>query len=285
MPLTDLPRNSKHEPTCLLITHDSAEARVVAHALANSLPLAGIVVRCRQPSIPQPHSVMGQLAPRVAARRLLAATRAVRSRSYVSSLTRRVKRVEQRLIRRAARQLRSYAGRNERYWPEDVARLETLDVNSPESVSWCRSRHASLFAVFGTDTLRSEILELPELGTLNAHLSLLPEHRGAWPEFWQAWDGDYLSCGVTVHIAEPEVDAGDILAHQASHITPGSGPAAIRVANVIVAAELFPQTIQSVLAGDWQRVPQPTPRSRARRISEVTLERKRELYERLGLLH
>ncbi len=58
--------------------------------------------------------------------------------------------------------------------------------------------------------LRSPLLELPPMGVVNAHASLLPAHRGVDPIFWT-----YVACdlrtGVSVHAVDARIDAGPVL--------------------------------------------------------------------------
>ncbi len=53
-------------------------------------------------------------------------------------------------------------------------------------------------------------LNLPRLGAINLHPSLLPAYRGPWPLFWQFKAGEKRT-GVTLHFMNERVDAGDIL--------------------------------------------------------------------------
>ncbi len=59
--------------------------------------------------------------------------------------------------------------------------------------------------------LRPSLLGAARAGTLNVHTSLLPRHRGPTPLFW-TYHADDRETGVTVHRADPRVDAGPIVA-------------------------------------------------------------------------
>src|SRR5690606_83163 len=58
--------------------------------------------------------------------------------------------------------------------------------------------------------LRREVLELPPLGSINVHASLLPELRGAAPINWAIIRG-YRETGVTIMRMVERMDAGPIL--------------------------------------------------------------------------
>ena len=78
--------------------------------------------------------------------------------------------------------------------------------------------------------LRPEVLELPRLGSINVHASLLPELRGAAPINWAVARG-HSETGVTVMRMVEAMDAGPMLHHireelvQAEiHLTGGTYP-------------------------------------------------------------
>lgn len=56
-----------------------------------------------------------------------------------------------------------------------------------------------------------KFLAIPRLGTFNVHLGKLPEHRGGLSAFWVLAQG-HPDAGATMHVAVPELDAGDIVA-------------------------------------------------------------------------
>ena len=75
--------------------------------------------------------------------------------------------------------------------------------------------------------LPASILELPRLGCINIHGSLLPRHRGAAPIQWAVIKGD-PEAGVTIMQMDAGMDTGDILL-----------PAAIPVSTDETAGSLF----------------------------------------------
>lgn len=93
--------------------------------------------------------------------------------------------------------------------------IETLRVgplSDEESVA--RVRETSLdLAIYATrGILRPPILEVPSLGTLNAHMGLLPCYRGMNVAEWSQLAGDSVGC--SVYLMDPGVDTGDVLARR-----------------------------------------------------------------------
>jgi len=72
-------------------------------------------------------------------------------------------------------------------------------------------------AAFG-QILSKEILEMPPLGCVNIHASLLPKYRGAAPIQWAILDGE-KETGVTIMQMNEGLDTGDILLQDTVEIT------------------------------------------------------------------
>ena len=64
-------------------------------------------------------------------------------------------------------------------------------------------------------------LAVPKLTGLNLHPSLLPEYRGPTPLFWQFREGE-RETGVTLHVLESGIDAGDIVAQSVMPLPVGA---------------------------------------------------------------
>lgn len=84
-------------------------------------------------------------------------------------------------------------------------------VKRPEAVETLRSYEADVFVVaaFG-QILSREILDMPRLGCLNIHASLLPRYRGASPIQHAIIDGEERT-GITIMQMDAGIDTGDIL--------------------------------------------------------------------------
>jgi methionyl-tRNA formyltransferase len=65
-----------------------------------------------------------------------------------------------------------------------------------------------------------DILNIPHLGCLNVHPSLLPTNRGPEPLFWTFREGNEQA-GVTIHLIDEGLDSGPIVAQEALEIPDG----------------------------------------------------------------
>jgi methionyl-tRNA formyltransferase len=108
--------------------------------------------------------------------------------------------------------------------------------------------------------LPASLLNLPRLGALNVHPSLLPDNRGPDPLFWTFWRGDEAA-GVTVHLMDERFDAGPILAQQGEPVPNGMTEAALEARLADLGGELLVQALGALADGSAH--PQPQDESRA----------------------
>jgi methionyl-tRNA formyltransferase len=89
--------------------------------------------------------------------------------------------------------------------------LQPTKIRTEEFINILKSYSPDLIVVaaFGR-ILPASILELPRLGCINIHGSLLPRHRGAAPIQWAVIKGDERA-GVTIMQMDAGMDTGDIL--------------------------------------------------------------------------
>ena len=67
--------------------------------------------------------------------------------------------------------------------------------------------------------LPKEILEIPKLGCINVHGSLLPKYRGAAPIQWAVINGEKVT-GVTTMYMDVGMDTGDMILKEKTEIAP-----------------------------------------------------------------
>lgn len=91
--------------------------------------------------------------------------------------------------------------------------LEVLEVETLHSEHFreeIRSRKPDLIVVVAFRILPKSILELPPLGAINLHASLLPRYRGAAPIHHAVMNGE-KETGCTVFFLNERVDTGEII--------------------------------------------------------------------------
>jgi len=97
---------------------------------------------------------------------------------------------------------------------EKIPRIPCPNVNDPKFVEYVKSLNIDLIAVyFFPQILKPAILQIPRLGVINCHPSLLPRYGGPHPAFWMIKNGESIA-GVTVHVMTEGIDTGAIVAQQ-----------------------------------------------------------------------
>jgi len=109
-------------------------------------------------------------------------------------------------------------------------------------------------AAFG-QILSQEILDIPRIGTVNVHSSLLPKYRGSAPINWAIIQGETVT-GVTTMMTDRGLDTGDILLQRRVDILPGEAADELAARLAIVGAELLVETLRRLEAGNCPRTKQ-----------------------------
>ena len=103
--------------------------------------------------------------------------------------------------------------------------------------------------------LPDDILNLPPMGCINVHSSLLPKYRGAAPINWAVINGE-TETGVTIMYMATELDAGDIIAQASTPIDPDETVETLHDRLAQMGGELLVKTVADLAAGTAARTPQ-----------------------------
>lgn len=103
--------------------------------------------------------------------------------------------------------------------------------------------------------LKPEVLDVPPLGSINVHASLLPELRGAAPTNWAIVRG-YERTGITIIRMVEAMDAGPILHQVEEPILEGETASELTVRLSQVGAEALVEAVVLMAAGSIQEVEQ-----------------------------
>jgi methionyl-tRNA formyltransferase len=113
-----------------------------------------------------------------------------------------------------------------------------------------------LVVAFG-QMLSQQVLDIPALGVLNVHASLLPNYRGAAPINWAIINGDALT-GVTIMWLALQMDAGDIFLQEAEPILTDDTAGTLGPRLADKGAHLLVEALHAVRDGHLIRTPQPS---------------------------
>lgn len=134
--------------------------------------------------------------------------------------------------------------------------IQPLKMKDPAFLDTLRGWTADLFAVtaFGR-ILPPVVLDLPSMGCVNVHGSLLPKYRGAAPIQWAVINGE-TETGITTMLMDPGMDTGPMLLREAIPILPidTAGDLATRLAPL--GGRLLVETIAGLKNGKITPTPQ-----------------------------
>jgi len=103
--------------------------------------------------------------------------------------------------------------------------------------------------------LPKRVRELPRLGLVNAHASLLPRHRGAAPIAHAILSGD-AETGISIMRVEREMDAGAVCLAKRTPIRPDEGRGELEERLAGLAAEAMAEALEEIAAGRAHYTPQ-----------------------------
>lgn len=103
-------------------------------------------------------------------------------------------------------------------------------------------------AAFG-QILSRKLLDVPRMGTMNVHASLLPRHRGAAPINWCLIQGERVT-GVTTMLTDAGLDTGDMLLKREVEIGESETAGELTERLAQVGADLLVETVRRYAAGE-----------------------------------
>ena len=109
-------------------------------------------------------------------------------------------------------------------------------------------------AAFG-QILSQALLDVPKMGTVNVHASLLPAYRGAAPINWCILNGETRT-GVTTMLTDAGVDTGAMLLRRETDIGEVETAAELSARLSQLGAELLIETLKGYIAGEIAPTPQ-----------------------------
>lgn len=114
--------------------------------------------------------------------------------------------------------------------------------------------HVFLVVAYGK-IMPENILNMPKLGSINIHYSLLPKYRGASPVESAILNGDSYT-GVTIQKMEYKMDSGPIIAQEKVTILPNEKAPELRQRLIKIGAELLVKILPEFASGKIKLTPQ-----------------------------
>lgn len=133
--------------------------------------------------------------------------------------------------------------------------LQPTRLKDPEFITQLKDLQADLQVVVAFRMLPEIVWNMPPMGTINVHGSLLPQYRGAAPINWAVINGE-TTTGVTTFKLKHEIDTGDILMQQAFAIGENETAGEVHDRMMGIGAAVLVKTLEGLIAGTIDEKPQ-----------------------------
>src|SRR5678809_764718 len=133
--------------------------------------------------------------------------------------------------------------------------LQPEKLKNQQFLDELRSLNADLQIVVAFRMLPESVWNMPRLGTINLHGSLLPQYRGAAPINWAVINGD-KETGVTTFKLKHEIDTGDILLQERFPIGDNETAGEVHDRMKDIGASVLVETVKGIADGSLAERPQ-----------------------------
>lgn len=136
--------------------------------------------------------------------------------------------------------------------------LPVFSFESMKDASFADFMHSlkpDLILIVAFKILPKQILDIPTIGSVNIHASLLPKYRGAAPIHWAVVNGE-KETGVSLFFLTEAIDAGKILLQKTTSISEDETTGDIYSKLMFLGAEAIPEALQLIRNKDFKAVEQ-----------------------------
>lgn len=137
----------------------------------------------------------------------------------------------------------------------DLTVLQPKNLKSKKFQADLKALNADLQVVVAFRMLPVAVWDMPPIGTINLHGSLLPKYRGAAPLNWAVINGE-KETGATTFFLKHAIDTGDLLFTTKVEIGEEAIVGEVHDELMLKGAELVLKTVQAIQKGDYTLQPQ-----------------------------
>jgi len=138
--------------------------------------------------------------------------------------------------------------------------LQPEKLKNPDFLEQLKNLKADVHIVVAFRMLPEVVWNMPPMGTINVHGSLLPQYRGAAPINHAIMNGETVT-GVTTFRLKHEIDTGDLLGQTEVPIGPEENFAEVYEKLMKAGAQLLVKTLQGLADNSTQPQPQDNSKS------------------------
>jgi methionyl-tRNA formyltransferase len=133
--------------------------------------------------------------------------------------------------------------------------LQPLKLKDPVFLEELKALNADLFVIVAFRMLPEVVWNMPPLGSINLHGSLLPKYRGAAPINRAIMNGE-TETGVTIFFLQQEIDTGKVIAREKMPIGEDTTAGELHDAMMNTGARVLVDAIDRIADGDVEAVEQ-----------------------------
>jgi methionyl-tRNA formyltransferase len=134
--------------------------------------------------------------------------------------------------------------------------LQPEKLRNPEFLDALKALKTDVQIVVAFRMLPEMVWNMPPMGTINVHGSLLPQYRGAAPINWAIINGEKFT-GVTTFKLQQQIDTGDILLSEKIAIRGDETAGELHDEMKEIGASLLLKTVKALENGSLAEQPQP----------------------------
>ncbi len=133
--------------------------------------------------------------------------------------------------------------------------LQPEKLKNPDFINELKALNADLQIVVAFRMLPEVVWNMPPMGSVNLHGSLLPQYRGAAPINWAVINGE-KETGVTTFKLKHEIDTGDILMQKSFSIGENETAGEVHDRMKEIGASVLVKTVKGLTDGSVTEQPQ-----------------------------
>ena len=134
----------------------------------------------------------------------------------------------------------------------NIPLFQPKNLKDPNFLNDIHSLKPDLFVVVAFRMLPEILINIPKLGTINLHSSLLPNYRGAAPINWVIINGEKVT-GVTTFFINKKIDEGDIIDSEEVQIKEDYSAGILHDKLKGIGAELVLKTVNNIFTKNYFR--------------------------------
>lgn len=133
--------------------------------------------------------------------------------------------------------------------------LQPKNLKNEEFLEELRALKADLQVIVAFRMLPVVVWDMPPLGSINVHGSLLPNYRGAAPIHWAVINGEEET-GVSTFFLKHQIDTGNIIGQARTAIGPNETTGEVYYKLMNLGAELLLETLDKIDKDEYTEIPQ-----------------------------